>query len=314
MSPRDPRTDRPGTPLGFEPLGLVQVHHADNVAERPGSSGSDSTSLVASRSASSASAASARLPPVLDHLAHAVDGMEQVAGIDAAGCRRGQRQVAGVLEHAFERSRRQGARASSDSTGAATPSAVATGAALVLALAPVASLTEHAEPAAGLLERKQLAVADAEQRAAQHPDQRQLSCGSASARNSSASASTSRDSPNAPAPLTSIGMFNASSACTYGSRAPLPGEDQKVAVGAAAGVDLGPDEPRDVFCFGSRNLAALDILSDRQCVHAGYCSTPARYLPWIGFVPNRAYALTWRGLQRRVTVANTALPLRGTVP
>ena len=43
------------------------------------------------------------------------------------------------------------------------------------------------------------------------------SCGSASARSSVVSASTSRDSPNAPAPLTSAGMFSASSAAAYGA-------------------------------------------------------------------------------------------------
>ena len=43
------------------------------------------------------------------------------------------------------------------------------------------------------------------------------SCGSASARSSTVSAATSGDSPKAPAPLTSIGMFSASSAVAYGA-------------------------------------------------------------------------------------------------
>ena len=88
--------------LGLEPLRLVQVHQAhDGRLARLERQRLDlarvlGVGLERLRRFRKAGAA-------LHHLAHAVDGVQQIAGLDATGRRRRQGQIAGVLEHALER-------------------------------------------------------------------------------------------------------------------------------------------------------------------------------------------------------------------
>ena len=94
----------------LEALGLVQVHDPDDVGaarlERKRLDLARVLAIVLERVGGVGQAAA-----LLDDLPHAVDGMQQVASLDAARRRRGERQVAGVLENALERrGRRQDTR------------------------------------------------------------------------------------------------------------------------------------------------------------------------------------------------------------
>ena len=90
------------------------------------------------------------------------------------------------------------------------------------------------------------------------------SSGSESARRRAVNAATSGDSPNAPAPLTSIGMFSASRALAYrhDAVALLPGQNEEVAELAPAGIDLGSDVRRDPV----RRPAAAHVSESQLCV------------------------------------------------
>ena len=121
----DPAADRVGQEHDgrLEPLGLVQVHHPDDVAA-PGLERQRFDLAAASRSRFQRLGGIGQAAALLDDLAHAIDGVQQVAGFGAAGRRRGQRQVAGGLEDAVEAAARA-ARASSGRSGAGRASALA---------------------------------------------------------------------------------------------------------------------------------------------------------------------------------------------
>ena len=70
---------------------------------RPGSSGSDSTSFDGFAVGGERVGGIGEAAAVLDDLADAIDGVQEVAGLDAAGRRRREREVAGVLEDPVER-------------------------------------------------------------------------------------------------------------------------------------------------------------------------------------------------------------------
>ena len=151
--------------VGLEPLGLVQVHQPDDV----GAAGLERQRLDLVRRLAvglERVGGIGEAAAILDDLAHAVDGVQEVARLDAAGRRRRQREVAGVLEDAVERgagreharpavvllqrasAARRGPRPRSASDSAERAPGSASG-----SVAPC----EDAEPAAGLLEGEQLA-------------------------------------------------------------------------------------------------------------------------------------------------------------
>ena len=134
----------------------------------PGSSGSDSTSLEASRSASSADGGRGEALPVLDDLTHPIDRMQQVSRLHTSRRRRREREIPGVLEDPFER----GAGGQHARPAEHLIQGGERGGNARSGIGHVRLATEEAEPATGLTEREQVLVADAEERSAQHADER----------------------------------------------------------------------------------------------------------------------------------------------
>ncbi len=91
----------------LQPLGLVQVHDADDVGaarlEREGLHFVRGLAVGLECVGSGGKA-----PALLDNLTHAVDGVQQVACLNASGRCRGQREVAGVVENATPARRPRG--------------------------------------------------------------------------------------------------------------------------------------------------------------------------------------------------------------
>ena len=86
----------------LEPLRLVQVHQPDDV----GAPGLERQRLDLVRRLAVGGErirGVGEVAAVLEHLADAIDGVQEVAGLDSARRRRGERKVAGVLEDLVER-------------------------------------------------------------------------------------------------------------------------------------------------------------------------------------------------------------------
>ena len=77
---------------------------------------------------------------------------------------------------------------------------------------------------------------------------------------------TSTDSPKAPAPLTSTGMFSDSSASAYGAirLRLLPGENEEVTELATAGIDFRSNVGRDPFGIPLEKLLAIAVVSHSE--------------------------------------------------
>ena len=170
--------------------------------------------------------------PFLGDLTHAIDRMQQVSRLLTPRRRRRQREITGVLEDPFERGAggkharpaEHVIQGNERVTAGLTASAKATAVRRSFTRRRKACTTtvlcaEDAEPAAGLTEREQVLVADAEERPAQHADE-----GDAILRIAERPQQQRQlrrpppIRPNAPAPLTSTGTCNASSASAYDAR------------------------------------------------------------------------------------------------
>ena len=97
------------TTVGLEPLGLVQVHEPDDVAtaglerQRVDLGRFLRPVLVEPRPRGERVGGLRQREAALDDGADAIDGVEEIAGLDAAARRRREREIAGVLEDALER-------------------------------------------------------------------------------------------------------------------------------------------------------------------------------------------------------------------